>query len=266
MKNVITILSHVFLFFILVQYAVFGQENISYIKCEQLACSIQNPFYEYKNVTAKLKGKCTNEFVSGKYFVSFYSDGILICQYDGDIIDGKLTGNGKIVYSSKDWSNVLWKSKTYEGSWENGKYQGEGIFTIIYKDKTKNILTGNWLGGNLEGNGKVIMPNGDTYLGEFKLGKFHGKGKYNFSNGNLYEGDFSNGLISGYGQYQTSEGLQAGYFANGEYIGKLKPEYISTNNSSKTVNSSPISISKIELLSPGTDIAFINNNKVSFKV
>lgn len=249
MKNVFTILSHVFLFFILVQYDVFGQENISYIKCEQSACSIQNPFYEYKNVTAKLKGKCTNEFVSGKYFVSFYSNGILICQYDGDIIDGKLTGNGKITYLSKDWPEVLWKSKIYEGGWENGKYHGQGTLTLINKDKTQHTLTGKWANGNLEGIGTEIKPNGDTYIGNFSKGNYYGNGKLTYANGEYYEGEFADGLQSGYGFKHTMSGDFDGYFANGMYIGKRLPVWLNdTIVSAINKSTIPFTFSKVTFI------------------
>ncbi len=261
MKKVFAIFSHIFLFLILVQYNTYGQEKISYIKCEKLACSIQNPFYEYKNVTAKLKGKCTNEFVSGRYFVSFYSNGILICQYDGDIIDGKLTGNGKIVYSSKDWYDVLWKSKIYEGGLENGKYQGNGTLSIVNKDKTQHSLTGIWVNGNLEGSGTEIKPNGDTYEGDFKSGVYHGNGKLKYSNGDYYIGEFEKGEKNGFGEYHTSNNEYKGLFINGKFICAQKPiwTYDVKESSSIGYNTHPL-FSKITILDQGYG-GFLFNSK-----
>eukprot|EP01147_Barroeca_monosierra_P011123 gene11123-3183_t len=51
---------------------------------------------------------------------------------------------------------------------------------------------------------KVVLPNGDTYLGEWKDDLMHGKGLYT-SNRNhyLYEGDFKSGKRDGYGVKRT---------------------------------------------------------------
>lgn len=48
--------------------------------------------------------------------------------------------------------------------------------------------------------GKVQLPDGAIYDGEFKRGLFHGDGILRWSNGKLYEGTFKNGLRHGHGK------------------------------------------------------------------
>ena len=46
---------------------------------------------------------------------------------------------------------------------------------------------------------RIVSPNGDKYVGEFKDGKFHGQGTFTWANGDKYVGEFKNGLLNGQG-------------------------------------------------------------------
>jgi len=48
-----------------------------------------------------------------------------------------------------------------------------------------------------EGEGRMIMENGDVYSGQFHNGLFHGLGEYFYSNDDIYVGEFENGRESG---------------------------------------------------------------------
>ena len=50
-----------------------------------------------------------------------------------------------------------------------------------------------WLEGEIEGFGKAIYPNGNTYEGYFKQGKRQGTGVMTYSTGERYEGYWANG-------------------------------------------------------------------------
>ena len=54
--------------------------------------------------------------------------------------------------------------------------------------------------GERHGFGKAILPNGDTYEGEYDHGKRHGYGTYRFKNGAKYVGDYVNGKKHGQGE------------------------------------------------------------------
>ncbi len=69
-----------------------------------------------------------------------------------------------------------------------------------------------------EGNGQMIMVNGDVYKGEFHNGRFHGKGEYHYSNGDVYIGNFENGFESD-GEIVKSDGSR--YSATRDSRGNL---------------------------------------------
>lgn len=60
----------------------------------------------------------------------------------GSIIDGKISGNGLMIYKNGD---------RYDGNWLEGAYHGKG---------------------------KLTLASGETFTGEFKFGKRSGKGTH----------------------------------------------------------------------------------------
>ena len=101
----------------------------------------------------------------GKYIGDFrnskrHGKGILETEkiyYDGDFLDDKFNGNGKIIFKKENHS--------YEGEFLNNEINGYGIFK--------------W-------------NNGDYYEGEMKNGKMNGKGKYVNKNGYVFSGKYIN--------------------------------------------------------------------------
>ena len=101
----------------------------------------------------------------GKYIGDFrnskrHGKGILETDkiyYDGDFLDDKFNGNGKIIFKKENHS--------YEGEFLNNEINGYGIFK--------------W-------------NNGDYYEGEMKNGKMNGKGKYVNKNGYVFLGKYIN--------------------------------------------------------------------------
>ena len=71
-----------------------------------------------------------------------------------DTFPANYTGKGKITYKDGD---------TFEGSWENSKKSGPGI----YKSPTGRIYAGPWSNGKKNGEFKITYLNGDIRVGTF---------------------------------------------------------------------------------------------------
>lgn len=56
------------------------------------------------------------------------------------------------------------------------------------------------------GNGKAVLPNGDTYEGEYQYGLRHGKGTYRFKSGARYIGDYAKNKKHGQGEFIYPDG------------------------------------------------------------
>lgn len=60
-----------------------------------------------------------------------------------------------------------------------GSKFGEGE----YKFADGKVYKGSFYNGHSDGFGKLILPNGDSYEGDWKLGQMHGHGVYKWKNG-----------------------------------------------------------------------------------
>ena len=75
-----------------------------------------------------------------------------------------------------------------------------------------------FLNGNFEGEGKLIIKDIIEYRGYFKNGKFNGYGMLtNLNNGETIIGNFIDGIINGNGiQYFSNKDIYEGNFINGK--------------------------------------------------
>jgi len=105
----------------------------------------------------------------------------------------------------------------FEGEFENDEANGDGS----YVDKWGNNFSivdkeaGRFKKGELCGQGKAMIKNGDEYRGSFKCGKFNGKGvmNYRFLTGfmqsdkesGVYDGEWANGIRSGIGKMKWTD-------------------------------------------------------------
>lgn len=115
-------------------------------------------------------------------------------EYTGDFKDGKMTGEGEILYSN---------FSKYRGGVQNGMKHGEG---------------------------RIDYPNGNYYKGGWKLNKKSGYGITEWKNrGELYEGEWEDNNLNGYGTYLWFEqnrkinilvNRYQGEFKNGKRNGK----------------------------------------------
>ncbi|KAJ9529797.1 hypothetical protein QJQ45_022202 [Haematococcus lacustris] len=112
----------------------------------------------------------------------------------------------------------------YEGQYLDNKKQGKGRMT--YPDKS--VYEGDWVADLHEGTGRYVYGNGDLYHGSFKAGKRHGTGTYHYQHegcqivgeweeggvtrghwvhrdGSMFQGSFKAGLqpVGGWGDAQS---------------------------------------------------------------
>lgn len=108
----------------------------------------------------------------------------------------------------------------YRGEIVDGRLQGEG--RIDYPNGS--FFTGRFKDGQWHGPGSWQWANGDRYKGEFKQGLFDGQGRFSYAAGGVYEGQFQRGALNGQGRY-TEPGLSyEGGFKNDLYEGEGKLE------------------------------------------
>ena len=130
-------------------------------------------------------------------------------------------------------------SKTYIGSYQDGKPEGVGSISIrdgriYYGEFTNGLATGNGIityknGETYEGSVKNARPNGfgvyiwsneNKYEGEWKNKKRHGKGVFTWSNGDIYNGDWKKNKKHGIGVLSYSNGNKyEGDFTKDERVG-----------------------------------------------
>ena len=103
----------------------------------------------------------------------------------GECIEGDcINGQGTMTFADGDI--------TYVGGFKDGKFHGQGTFTV---------------------------PDGDKYMGEWKDNKYHGQGTYIYADGMKYVGEFKDGLYHGWGILTNPDGTsQIGIFFNDNFV------------------------------------------------
>ena len=111
----------------------------------------------------------------------------------GEFIDGKLTGEGKIIKNS-----IIEK----EGAFKNGELNGKG--TIINFGGRMKIM-GTFVDNQLTGEGEVHHSTGAYEKGQYLKSRLTGEGERHLQNGNFYKGTFKDGKYNGWGTYHWGE-------------------------------------------------------------
>ena len=104
-------------------------------------------------------------------------------KYEGEMTDGKLTGQAQITYSNGD---------SYSGFVENGVKTGQGN----YKWASGASYDGTWSNDRMDGSGTYYYPDSDDgymLVGTFTEGKPNGECKYYETSSTYYKTDWSNG-------------------------------------------------------------------------
>ena len=150
-------------------------------------------------------------------------------RYRGDIVDGRLQGEGRIDYpngsyyrgSFRDgqwYGQGIWQGANgdrYEGEFKQGLFDGQGRFSYA----TGGVYEGHFLRGSLNGQGRYSEP-GSSYEGEFQNDLYHGTGKLQSADGVTYEGEFVEGQPHGEGIRRDASGKFSGTFVNGRLNGE----------------------------------------------
>ena len=134
-------------------------------------------------------------------------------RYEGEKIDDKRIGKGKMFYSD---------GTSYEGFGKNDKREGNGLFLSkenqeIYRGEFKNDLYHGK--GRLQNTKARILREKINYMdfgrfndawvmyeGEFYKGKKQGVGVMIMGNGEKFEGQFKEDRIEGKGKFHKSDG------------------------------------------------------------
>ena len=142
-----------------------------------------------------------------------YKDG---GRYEGETVDGKRQGQGKMIYPSGgqyigEWKEDQWHGQgtgiaangnRYEGFYHKGRKHGKGIYVW----SNGNRFEGYFENGVPSGQGVKLFANGDRYEGNWKSGLRHGQGEMNYSNGDRYNGGWHQDKYSRTGQYNWADG------------------------------------------------------------
>jgi len=136
------------------------------------------------------------------FFLTFILILLVNCSR-GNCIEGNCeNGKGKFIRTD---------GAVYIGEWKNGKRDGYGEedsttsnYKGFYKEnfwngkgkriwKTTNmVFEGTFTRGKLDGEGKIIYPDGIIHSGSFKEGKAEGYGEVYEKNGNIFKGQYKN--------------------------------------------------------------------------
>jgi hypothetical protein len=129
------------------------------------------------------------EYISG-YHIRLLENGD---QYEGEWMDGKLHGKGKLITSI---------GAVITGTWSHDLLSGIGR----YVSPLDEVYEGQWLNNHWHGEGQFQAYNGDVYRGEFRYGLRHGDGEFiSALTGNVYTGQWKNNQWNGYGKLTILE-------------------------------------------------------------
>lgn len=153
-------------------------------------------------------------------------------EYVGAISENRPDGIGTMTFPNGD---------VYEGSWENGCMDGQGIYRFYDADKdkytseyegsfSKNVMNGQgkrvysdktvyigtWQNGMRTGNGASWFADGSYFYGLWKFDKML-RGVLHLSSGDIYDGEFKDGKFNGFGKFfwKKNGALFEGLFKDG---------------------------------------------------
>ena len=154
--------------------------------------------------------------------------------YEGEWKEGKRTGKGIFIYSSK----TEWSKDKYEGEFVDGSRNGKGVYThatgeviegefkdgqpsgyAVYTWTNGKIYEGRFIDGEISGMGILTTKEKEKYIGQFEKGKLQGKGIY-IKSTTQYEGDFVDSKFNGKGIYHYKDLLYVGDFKDDAFNGK----------------------------------------------
>ncbi|MDE6417539.1 MAG: hypothetical protein K2K68_11030 [Duncaniella sp.] len=110
----------------------------------------------------------------------------------------------------------------YVGEYVNGKPHGYGIMYFLQSSDIRNFYEGNWVNGNQEGKGTMVLKDGTKYEGNWQSNVRYGFGIQYYTDGTIYEGNWINNNWNGSGIYKANNGDRiVGFFENGAANGRV---------------------------------------------
>ena len=102
----------------------------------------------------------------------------------------------------------------------NAQNQRHGVGGVEYRADGFESSFGQWHDGKLHGNGKQILPSGDSYEGDFVGGQRSGRGRYTWASDSVYEGEWGAGKRSGMGLEWNKNGTiqKCGRWMNSQLV------------------------------------------------
>lgn len=127
--------------------------------------------------------------------------------------DGLKHGKGRLVADN---------GEVYEGDFLRGDIEGEGMYT--WGDG--RCYKGPWKNNKQQGLGMFLWPDGRKYMGQYNDGKIHGMGKLEWPDGRAYEGEWQDGVQNGKGTFWKSAGKwKTGTFDHGKVVRFFESEW-----------------------------------------
>ena len=117
--------------------------------------------------------------------------------YDGDLVDGKRQGTGKMTYTNGD---------VYDGTWWNDGRYAIGKMTYADGGVYKGGFSDSVYGTGRSGRGKMTYANGDVYDGNWFDDKRKEYGRMKYANGDIYDGEWLNDMRQGDGMMEYADG------------------------------------------------------------
>lgn len=180
------------------------------------------------NDVVSWSGDCRGGKARGQGVLSWFADGALLGRYEGEMLDGRLDGEGRLYYKFEDgfarvrgrFENGMPNGRVsirfangdrFRGTVENGLDTGEGVYLMADGAKLK----GTFREGKFNGEVVSKSPDGEVFQGTFKDNQRH-QGVVIYADGSRYQGGFVDGKASGKGRLDVGGGVYEGEFAEGE--------------------------------------------------